>query len=205
MNIDKTQVFGFEPAIRGMRNPLNSWDKSDSYYLFGRDTIGKNDLNLAQRLIKAGTEHSKFLRFIMVWCDMDLPLYVWKEMDTYKFIEKNSCSTMHKITSRQLTEEDFEHDKWTSGKENYLCYLNVFIKKYKEAESKELKEAIFRTIIQDLPSSYIQKRTIVTNYAELRNIYKQRKNHKLQEWHRVCEWIKTLPYAEELITYGIGD
>lgn len=204
MNIDKTEVYGFEAAIRrGMRNPLNSWDKSDSKFFFTKVTLGNNDLDLAQRLIKGGTEHSKFLRFIIVWCDMELPLYLWKEFDTYKFVEKNSCSTMHKITSRELTYNDFEYESWSVNNQIYIDYINYLIRDYKAVEEKELKEHIFRKIVQDLPSSYLQKRTIVTNYAELRNMYKQRRNHKLNEWHKICDWIKSLPYAEELITYGL--
>lgn len=221
MKIDKTEVYGFGAAVRGMRNPMNSWDKSDSYkYLDKIEDIndihaiensnvegfvlGSNDLDLAQRLIKAGSEHCKFLRFIQVWADWELPLYVWKEADTYKFIEKNSCSTMHKITSRMLTMEDFETEYYSDGQiENILDYINLLILDFKEEENKDSKESIFRGIIQLLPSSYLQKRTIITNYAELRNIYKQRQHHRLPEWHKICEWIESLPYSKELITYGL--
>lgn len=212
MKIDKTEVYGFTPAFRGARNPMNSWDRSDSELNYGgydlqaenleSFILGKNDLDLAQRLIKAGTEHAKFLRFIMVWSDWELPLYVWKEADTYKFIEKNSCSTMHKITSRELTTDDFEWDVITKARNNELIHLNKMINDYKNANEAQ-KPIIFRLIVQDLPSSYLQKRTIVTNYSELRNIYKQRKNHKLKEWHKICDWIENLPYSSELITYGI--
>ena len=213
MNIDYTEVYGFEAAIRGMRNPLNSWDKSDSLYfdnLFENNSIkhlegiqiGKEDMHLAQRLIKSGTEHSKFLRFITVWADWELPLYVWKEADTYKFIEKNSCSTMHKITSRELNKDDFEWDIMTEKRKSNLLDLNKMIVDYKAA-NKIQKTVIFRLIVQDLSSAYLQKRTIMTNYAELRNIYKQRHNHKLEEWHKICNWIESLPYATELITYGL--
>lgn len=204
MKIDKTEVYGFEAAIRGMRNPLNSWDKSDSYIFKDEKMfdLGPNDMDLAQRLIKAGTEHSKFLRFITVWSDWELPLYVWKEADTYKFLEKNSCSTMHKITSRELTTKDFEWDIMTLKRYNDLDHLNQMIDDYKAANDLQ-KTTIFRMIVQDLPNSYLQKRTIVTNYAELRNIYKQRNSHKLREWHKICDWIELLPYSGELITYGI--
>lgn len=187
MKIDKTEVYGFSAALRGMRNPKNSWNRSDSH----DDVecyIGPNDLELVHKLINAGTEHSKFLRFITVYADIEMPLYFWKEFDTYKFMEKNSCSTMHKILSRPLTENDFEHETWSTERENHLYYLNNLI-----------KEKRFREVIQDLSSSYLQKRTIVTNYAELRNIYKQRLNHKLIEWHKICHWIDQLPYSE-LIT-----
>lgn len=198
MNVDRTQVSGFEAAIRGMRNPLNSWNQSDSYKCVNGVKLGNKDIDLAQRLIKAGTEHSKFLRFIIVWSDWNLPLYVWKEADTYKFIEKNSCSTMHKITSKELTKDDFEWDVMTEKRKNDLLHLNKMIADYKAANELQ-KTIIFRLIIQDLSSAYLQKRTIVTNYAELRNIYKQRHNHKLEEWHKICKWIETLPYASELI------
>ena len=404
MKIDKTETYGFEAAIRGMRNPLNSWYSSDSGYIFGWDnrgifTIGNNDIVLAQRLIKAGTEHSKFLRFITVWADWELPLYVWKEADTYKFIEKNSCSTMHSIHKKPFELSDFETDalnvpvkkyfevkkesikevwkdikgwediykisnkgeiykypfsiinkdgktvnhsgyiikqsinssnykkvslhdgktsknyythrllaenfipnplskpevnhidgnkwndnlnnlEWVTKSENSFHAFDTGLRsitqfnKYRVAESgrkfnykqveeikgllkqghtkKEIAEIYnvqgsticnlingktylpvqldksaywkvtlhhlnnlrtlfnetkdikyFREMIQDLPSAYLQKRTTVTNYAELRNVYKQRHNHKLTEWHKVCNWIESLPYATELITYGL--
>jgi len=189
MRIDKTEVFGFQAAIRGMRNPLNSWDKSDSGmdYLNNRFFLGNNDLKLAQKLINAGPEHSKFLRFITAYMDIEAPLYFWKEFDTYKYVEKNSCSTMHKILSRPLTKDDFEHEEWSTERENYLAYINNLI-----------EEKQFRTVIQDLPSSYLQKRTIITNYAELRNRRRQRENHKLIEWHKVVKWIDELEYSELL-------
>ena len=188
MNIRTLEIAGLKPAINSMRNPLNSWARSDSKDTSEGYKIGDADLDLAHRLISAGTEHAKFLRFITVWANIELPLYVWKEMDTYKFIEKNSCSTMHKILSRPLAKEDFEFEEWTEHKENTLIHLN-----------KLITEKKFKEVIQDLPSNYLQKRTIVTNYAELRNIYKQRKNHKLIEWHKVCEWLETLPYSELII------
>ena len=391
MKIDKTEVYGFEAAIRGARNPMNSWDRSDSYFesYDEKYVVGPNDLDLAQRLIKAGTEHSKFLRFITVWADWELPLYVWKQMDCYKFIEKNSTSTMHMISSRHLTLKDFEGTfptnqrkpkqefifenkfeeiwesipgykgeylisssgrvknnknklrklqvdnkgyvkialckkgevqqyavhrlvaqtfisnsenklevnhkdgnklnncisnlEWCTSSENQKhafstglqSLTNYSIYKSKEAlqkltneQTKEIKELyvtgeythrklagiykvshttigdvlrdktyqpielssldilkiviekinklidlfsktkdkeVFNSIIQLLPSSYLQKRTIITNYAELRNVYKQRYNHKLSEWHKACDWIESLPYATELITYGLKE
>lgn len=205
MKIDQTEVYGFEAAIRGMRNPLDSWSQSDSYKCVNGFKLGLKDIDLAQRLIKAGTEHSKFLRFITVWADWELPLYVWKEADTYKFIEKNSCSTMHKITSRELTQCDFEWDQFDLWQDMCLGRINNLITEYKEEKNELCKKDLFRMIVQDLPSSYLQKRTIITNYAELRNIYKQRHNHKLKEWHKICEWIEGLPYAKELITYGLKE
>jgi hypothetical protein len=200
MKIDKVEVYGWEAAIRGMRNPLNSWHLSDSKYYDGSAELGDNDLNLMQRLVLAGAEHSKFMRYITVYMDIDAPLYWWKEFDTYKFCEKNSTSTMHKITSRQLTYEDFDFDFQSEYRDNIINSLNVMIDKYKVMESKSDKEKLFRSIIQDLPSAFKQTRTVVTNYAELRNMYFQRKNHKLKEWSEVfIDELEALPYSEELI------
>ncbi|NMM62551.1 hypothetical protein HBE96_07570 [Clostridium sp. P21] len=200
MKIDKVQVFGWEAAIRGMRNPMNSWDRSDSQYYNGNIEIGTNDLRLMQRLILAGTEHSKYMRYITVYMDINAPLYWWKEFDTYKFCEKNSTSTMHKITSRPLTYDDFEFDFESENRTNIINDLNDMIDKYKNTENSSDKETIFRAIVQDLPSAFKQTRTIVTNYAELRNMYFQRKNHKLTEWREVfINSLKSLPYSEELL------
>ena len=187
MKIDKTEVFGFRAAFRGMRNPYNSWEKSDSCVCINGFNVGPKDIELAQGLIAQGAEHSKFLRFITVYADIEAPLYFWKEFDTYKYMEKNSCSTMHKILSRPLTKDDFEHEMWSIERENQLARINILI-----------KEKRFREVIQELPSSYLQKRTIVTNYAELRNIRKQRVGHKLIEWHQVVAWIDSLEYSELL-------
>lgn len=218
MKIDKIEVYGFEPTIRGMRNPLNSWDRTDSIFNGNEVVLGKNDLGLMQRLILAGTEHSKFMRYITVYMDIEAPLYWWKEFDTYKFKESNSCSTMHKITSRHLTPKDFEWDYMTDIRSLTLRHINGLIdefNRYKE-EIKEAKDesreylvgcqkAVFREIIQDLPSAFLQKRTIVTNYAELRNMYFQRKAHKLGEWsYTFVENIKKVPYAKELIMLERG-
>jgi hypothetical protein len=200
MKIDKIEVFGWEAAIRGMRNPLNSWNKSDSTYNNGGAQIGENDLSLMQRLVLAGTEHCKFMRYITVYMDIDAPLYWWKEFDTYKFCEKNSTSTMHKITSRPLTYDDFEFDFQNEYRNNMINNINDMIDNYKKLENNIDKQKIFRMIIQDLPSAFKQTRTIVTNYAEIRNMYFQRKNHKLKEWSEIfIDSLKTLPYAEELI------
>lgn len=200
MKIDKVEVFGWEAAIRGMRNPLNSWNKSDSKYSDGCAELGANDLNLMQRLILSGTEHSKFMRYITVYMDIEAPLYWWKEFDTYKFCEKNSTSTMHKITSRLLTYDDFEFDSESEYRTDIINNLNDMIDRYKNTEDKNKKEEIFRSIIQDLPSAFKQTRTIITNYAELRNIYFQRRNHKLKEWREIfIDSLKTLPYAEQLV------
>lgn len=194
-------------AILGMRNPMNSWHLMDSSEpdQAGNCQIGEKDLNLAQRLALAGPEHGKFLRFISVCFDLTAPLYWWKEFDTYKFAEKNSCSTMHKLTSRDLAPHDFSYDKLTDHRITQIRHLNDLINAYKsrEGNSEEdnaYRKAIFRELIQDLPSAYIQKRTVITNYAELRNIYFQRRTHKLEEWREFCSWIeKMLPYAAELI------
>lgn len=194
-------------ALLGMRNPMNSWHLMDSSEpdQAGNCRIGEKDLNLAQRLTLAGTEHGKFLRFITVCFDLNAPLYWWKEFDTYKFTEKNSTSTMHKLTSRDLSLQDFSFDKLTEYRSAQIKHLNDLIKSYKsrEGDSDEdiaYRKAIFRNLIQDLPSAYMQKRTVITNYAELRNIYFQRRYHKLDEWRDFCTWIEeTVPYAKGLI------
>lgn len=200
MKIDKIQVFGFEAAIRGMRNPLNSWDRSDSTFNAGNVELGDNDLKLMQRLILAGTEHCKFMRYITVYMDIEAPLYWWKEFDTYKFCEKNSTSTMHKITSRPLSYKDFEFDFESEYRNNVIHYINTMIDEYKTLDDAVEKQKIFRSIIQDLPSAFKQTRTVVTNYAEIRNMYFQRKNHKLKEWsEEFINALMALPYSEELI------
>jgi hypothetical protein len=200
MKIDKVEVYGWEAAIRGMRNPLNSWHLSDSKYYDGHAELGSNDLKLMQRLVLAGAEHSKFMRYITVYMDIDAPLYWWKEFDTYKFCEKNSTSTMHKITSRPLTYEDFDFDFKSEYRDNIINNLNAMIDKYKSLENKNDKEEVFRIIIQDLPSAFKQTRTVVTNYAELRNMYFQRKNHKLKEWSEIfIDALEALPYSEQLV------
>jgi hypothetical protein len=200
MKIDKIEVYGWEAAIRGMRNPMNSWAKSDSKYFDGCTEIGVNDLNLMQKLVLAGTEHCKFMRYITVYMDIDAPLYWWKEFDTYKFCEKNSTSTMHKITSRPLTYDDFDFDFENEHRNNIINNINNMIDRYKKVENTSDKEEAFRAIIQELPSAFKQTRTIVTNYAELRNMHFQRKNHKLKEWREIfSDALKSLPYTDELI------
>lgn len=215
----------WEAVIRGMRNPLNSWDKSDSEEcrnIFCGDCdgeclphtngfiIGSNDLNLMKRLFKGGTEHRKYLRMIQVYVDITAPLYWWKEFDTYKIgTVCNSCSTMHKIHSKEFTWDDFSHEHLThtdafhmDANEDALNALQVVInalnynrKKYLETKDK----TYWWQMIQLLPSSYNQKRTVMLNYEVLASMYHQRKNHKLDEWRTFCEWIKTLP-CSELIT-----
>ena len=206
IKIENIEVFGWEATIRGMRNPMNSWDKSDSFE-FPPDEdgilwIGSNDLKLMQSLIRAGTDHSKFMRMINVTMDITAPLYWWKEFDTYKVgTVANSCSTMHKIHSKEFTLEDFSHEHLFTDDEalpflNHLISgLNFYRNKYIETKDKKY----WWQIIQLLPSSYNQKRTIQLNYQVLRNIYFSRRNHKLDEWHDFCSIIEELPYGKELI------
>ena len=222
LKIENTEVIGWEAAIRGMRNPKNSWEKSDSHwdyvdqgseYLtvdhFGdaNFNIGPNDQKLMTNLRNAGTDHRKFMRMITVYLDITAPLYWWKEFDTYKIgTVANSCSTMHKIADKKFTMEDFscEHlfdfcPDCDTDSETVLRYtiswLNHCREKYLETKDKEY----WWQMIQLLPSSYNQKRTVMLNYEVLANIYKSRRNHKLDEWHTFCDWIETLPYSE-LIT-----
>lgn len=206
IKIENIEVFGWEATIRGMRNPMNSWDKSDSFE-FPPDEDGilwicSNDLKLMQSLIRAGTDHSKFMRMINVTMDITAPLYWWKEFDTYKVgTVANSCSTMHKIHSKEFTLEDFSHEHLFTDDEalpflNHLISgLNFYRNKYIETKDKKY----WWQIIQLLPSSYNQKRTIQLNYQVLRNIYFSRRNHKLDEWHDFCSIIEELPYGKELI------
>ena len=215
-----------------MRNPMNSWDKSDSYYGMVEDPspinpndwayiiLGENDLKLMKSLAKAGSDHGKFLRMITVTLDITAPLYWWKEFDTYKVgTVANSCSTMHKIHAKEFTMDDFSHehlgDDW-SDKDSLVEYnseydntpkdvlewivyaLNRYRMRYLETKDKKY----WWQMIQMLPSSYNQRRTVQLNYQVLKNIYHARKNHKLDEWHTFCDWVESLPYAAELI---IGD
>lgn len=201
LNIKNVSVMNFENAIRGARNPMNSWNKCDSYYdENGKYILGENDLSLATRLCKAGSDHRKFIRQIFVSVDIDAPLYWWKEFDTYKIATvANSTSTMHKIHSKPFTINDFSHDHMTDETKNQLQlitnYLETLRLKFNETKDKKY----WYDIIQLLPSSYNQLRTCTLNYETLINIYFARKNHKLKEWHTVCDWIETLPYAKELI------
>ena len=221
-----TTVCGFEAAIQGMRNPLESWDKSDSIfaeYMEPDDIpkIGPNDLDLMTRLAKAGSEHAKYKRMIVVYADITAPLYWWKEYDTYKVgTVANSCSTMHGIHKKNFTLDDFscEHlgyydygagqyevvspmedlhlEKYTATDilEDVIHALNFYRERYLETKDKKY----WWQMIQLLPSSYNQKRTVMLNYEVLTNIYRQRKEHKLDEWRAFCEWIKDLPYSESI-------
>ena len=221
LKIENTETYGWEAAIRGMRNPKNSWDKSDSEWKYyggdcykGTFVIGKNDLDLMMRLRNAGTDHRKYLRMITVYCDITAPLYWWKEYDTYKVATvANSCSTMHKIHAKEFTLNDFSHEHLNSHAievlkktidelNNYrdLCvaWEGCGINLKKMYELSDRKDAWWQ-MIQLLPSSYNQKRTVELNYEVLANMYKSRKNHKLDEWHTLCDWIEELPYPQ-LIT-----
>ena len=218
IKIENADVFGWEATIRGMRNPLNSWDKSDSYFTDHGVSVGENDLHLMKRLIKAGSDHSKFMRMICVTVDLTAPLYWWKEFDTYKVgTVANSCSTMHKIHAKEFEISDFseEHLIVDDAKTELLSWgqetnimvspdnllniivgcLNNYRKMYLETKDKKW----WWQMIQLLPSSYNQKRTVQVNYAVLKNMYHARKNHKLDEWHEFCAWVESLPYSE-LIT-----
>ena len=233
IKLENTEVIGWEHAIRGMRNPMNSWDKSDSEFIRDPDYgcsgncpcedidgrcdccfIGPNDLDLMTRLRNAGTDHRKFMRMITVYLDITAPLYWWKEFDTYKVgTVANSCSTMHKIHEKEFTMEDFSHEHLFIDEDDYdltkrmhvsscqqlllgtIAVLNASRNKYLETKDKKY----WWQMIQLLPSSYNQKRTVMLNYEVLANIYKSRKNHKLDEWHVFCDWIESLPYSE-LIT-----
>lgn len=226
MKIENTEVIGWEAAVRGMRNPMNSWEKSDSGWEPQFDTeigpcrgffvIGPNDLDLMKRLRNAGTDHRKFMRMVTVYLDITAPLYWWKEYDTYKVgTVANSCSTMHKIADKEFTLDDFSHEhlidsideNWdiAAGDEcrstpldvlyTVINALNIYREKYLETKDKEY----WWQLIQLLPSSYNQRRTLMLNYEVLANIYRQRKGHKLDEWQEFCKWIEQLPYSE-LIT-----
>ena len=246
LKIEHTEVMGWEHAIRGMRNPMNSWEKSDSEFItadgdhhdicgnsgpwYGSDgwpetLIGEQDLGLMKRLRNAGTDHRKFMRMIAVYLDITAPLYWWKEFDTYKVgTVANSCSTMHKIAAKEFTLEDFSYEHLID-KEVFayplgggwrglspIEILNATIEllnnarkyylsmeKQKVPKASEKAKEIWWQMIQLLPSSYNQKRTVMLNYEVLANIYKSRRNHKLDEWHSFCNWIEELPYSE-LIT-----
>lgn len=202
IDFDKCYVMNFENAMRGARNPMNSWEKSDSYYDDkGQYILGENDLSLAKRLRNAGTsDHRKFLRQIMLSVDITAPLYWWKEYDTYKVATvANSTSTMHKIHSKPFEINDFSHDHLSENGLNILKNIVNELEKIRLEYIEKKDKALWYDLIQLLPSSYNQMRTCTLNYETLVNIYKSRKNHKLDEWRSFCEWIKTLPYAKEII------
>ena len=213
IKITNAEVFGWDAAIRGMRNPMNSWDKSDSKHwretIVGHEVeyrvVGRNDLTLMKKLVEAGSDHAKFMRMINVTMDVTAPLYWWKEFDTYKVgTVANSCSTMHKIADKEFTLEDFSYEHLMQGGleciKNLCKDLNTCREQYLAKHDKEW----WWQMIQLLPSSYNQKRTVQLNYAVLRNMYHARRNHKLDEWRDFCSWVESLPYAE-LITLGGND
>lgn len=218
LKVENVEVLGWDAAIRGMRNPLNSWEKSDSQFVRDSDYgcfgvcpcaelvdcdcchVGPNDLKLMNTLRNAGTDHRKFMRMITVYLDITAPLYWWKEFDTYKVgTVANSCSTMHKIAAKEFTLEDFSHE--------HLGYQSIRVLKdtikvmndFREEFIKDHEKVNWWQMIQLLPSSYNQRRTVMLNYEVLANMYKSRRNHKLDEWHTFCDWIESLPYSE-LIT-----
>lgn len=210
IKIENTEVMGWEATIRGMRNPMNSWEKSDSERKYeswhdmsgGEFTIGPNDYDLMMRLAAGGPVHAKYRRMITVYCDITAPLYWWKEFDTYKVgTVANSCSTMHKIHEKEFTMEDFstEHlypEVREAFENSIIKYLNEARKTYNFLSDTPSKKDAWWQMIQLLPSSYNQKRTVMLNYEVLANIFEYRKSHKLDEWVEFCKWIETLPYSE---------
>ena len=202
LTTERSAVMNFEGAIRGARNPMNSWHKMDSYYdENGNYVLGPNDLDLAKRLAHAGSDHRKFLRQIFVTVDITAPLYWWKEFDTYKVgTTANSTSTMHKIHAKEFSRDDFSCDRMDEGGlallDTVIAYLESERQKF--LADKNDKQA-WHNMIQTLPSSYNQMRTVTLNYENLINMYYARRNHKLAEWHVLCDWILSLPYAQELI------
>ncbi len=200
IKMENTKVMNLEGAMRGARNPLNSWERSDSYYDENGDyVLGNNDLDLAKRLCKAGSDHRKFIRQILVSVDITAPMYWWKEFDTYKVgTVANSTSTMHKIHSKPFEVSDFSHDHMSkSALEALTAYIEFMeVKREHYIETKD--KADWYDIIQLLPSSYNQKRTLTMNYENLINMYYARRNHKLSEWHEYCCWVLSLPYTKDL-------
>ena len=218
IKIKHTDVYGFEAAIRGMRNPWNSWEKSDSYPTYIEDEhtlqrapfeffVGENDLTLMKKLVSAGTDHSKFMRMINVTCDITAPMFWWSEYDTYKVgTVRNSCSKMHTIHIKPFDIDDFTHegcDKIPAAIDTLMYVVGEcehLRRLYNDTEQKKY----WRAIIELLPESFNMRATVQLNYAVLRNMYHARKNHKLDEWREFCKWIESLPYSE-LITGGNGD
>lgn len=230
LKIENVEVTGWKPAIRGLRNPMNSWNRSDTVIVDVPDTprldysgnvveiipahkqvvmryedenwngIGENDLRLMTNLRNAGTDHRKFMRMITVYLDITAPLYWWKEFDTYKVgTVANSCSTMHKIAAKEFTLDDFSHENLGMQSIRVLKETIKVMNDFREEFIKDHEKDNWWQMIQLLPSSYNQKRTVMLNYEVLANMYKSRRNHKLDEWHTFCEWIESLPYSE-LIT-----
>ena len=201
ISIDKIQVMNLENAMRGARNPLNSWARCDSYYdEDGNYCLGNNDISLGGRLARAGSDHRKFLRQIFVSMDINAPLYWWKEFDTYKVgTVANSCSTMHKIQAKEFTRADFSCDRMTDDALAVLDTTIAFLEKERVRFIETKERDAWHNMIQLLPSSYNQLRTVTLNYEVLINIYYARKHHKLAEWHTLCHVIEELPYAKDFI------
>jgi len=201
LKVDKITVMNFENAIRGARNPMNSWARMDSYYdEEGNFVLGDNDLSLASRLAKAGSDHRKYLRQVIVSMDISAPLYWWKEFDTYKVgTVANSCSTMHKIQAKEFTRADFSCEKMSDGALAVLDSVISFMEGERLAFIETKDKAHWHNMIQLLPTSYNQLRTVTLNYEVLINIYRARRYHKLDEWKILCAEIEKLPYAKELI------
>ena len=201
IELERTSVMNFENALRGARNPLSSWAKSDSFSGENGDfVIGEIDLSLAHRLAVSGSDHRKYLRQVFVSVDITAPIYWWKEFDTYKVgTTANSTSTMHRIHSKDFSRDDFSTDHMTEGAlgalDNMISFLEESRIKFTETKDKKY----WYDIIQLLPSSYNQMRTVTLNYENLINMYYARRSHKLDEWHTFCDWIRSLPYASELI------
>ena len=221
MKFEHSEVFNFEGALRGMRNPMASWHRTDSKvvgdcYDNMEFEIGPNDMDLAQRLINAGGEHRKFLRQIFVSVDITAPLYWWKEFDTYKIgTTANSTSTMHKLASTPITLDCFEiddyqdviideinHDPWTNKLkvEQHVEEIIHFLEHLRQLYNETKDKRYWKELIRWLPESWLQTRTVTMNYENLRNMYHQREHHKLTEWHSFCHWVESLPYATEFIT-----
>lgn len=208
IKLENTLVSGWDAAIRGMRNPLNSWAKSDSAVIDGHDFfVGDNDLKLMRKLSAAGSDHRKFMRFITVTVDITAPLYWWKEFDTYKVgTVANSCSTMHKLAAKPFEIDDFSHEHMMEAIEKcILLPLITCLNSQRQyfLETKDKKH--WWQMIQLLPSSYNQRRTVMLNYEVLRNMYNARKAHKLDEWHTFCTWVEALPHSELITGSGTGE
>lgn len=216
IKVENIEVFNFEGAIRGLRNPMNSWSKSDSTWVKTGYRIGKNDMELMQKLFRAGTEHRKYLRQIFVSMDITAPLYFWKQADQYKVgTVTNSCSTMHRLTANEFTLDDFSHEHLTQGGKDFLLeiidalnearsiYINYdeYAKSGAADETIMSKKDVWWQMIQLLPSSYNQRRTITMNYENVFTIIKQRTGHKLTEWNELIKILKTLPYVKEIAGY----
>lgn len=218
IKVENIEIFNFEGAFRGLRNPMNSWAKSDSGFVYDKDDeeksntfiIGPNDIRLAQRMVGGGPEEAKFMRQIMISMDIDAPLFFWKEFDTYKVgTTANSCSTMHKLTSEEISAQNFSfikpeefEDQYSqyfikTAQEEIIQYCEILRKAYNKTKDKR----IWRALIEILPEGWNQRRTWTANYQVLRNIYFQRRNHKLDEWREFCKIIEELPYGKELICY----